>query len=200
MRSRQIVPRCDFRASDRLGRALFAHNPRAFQAQFDACEGVNGVVYAQMPRRPAPQHLAVGRVDDGIRPNRGDIAAPQPQPRVGRGRDDAGVVDGGDTPVCDDIVQQGVLVLEPPLVRLDRFARVHERTEQRPQVLRGHGGQGRFIGADARRPAAGVGAFVGKVAHQRCQALRKLVHVMPFWGWGAVLGLSRAPGRARNIA
>ena len=194
MRRRQIVPRRDFRASGRLGRALFAHDPRAFQAQLDAREGVDRVVDAQMPRRPAAQHLAVGRVDDGIRPDRGDIAAPQPQPRVGRGTDDRGIVDISDAAIRDDIMQQRVLVLEPLAVRLNRFARVHIRAKQCPQVLRCHGGQGVVVCADTRYPAPGAGAFVGKIAHQRCQALRKLVHVMPFWGWGSRFSVSRVRG------
>ena len=58
---RNFCPACG------LFRALFAHDAGAFQTKLYAGGGMNGIVNTPVAGNEAAQHLAVCRVDDGVR-------------------------------------------------------------------------------------------------------------------------------------
>ena len=127
---RQVVGGRDLGAAGRLGMTLLAHEARAFEAQLDAGERVDGVVDAVVQRRPAAGHAVVGGVDDRVYRQGGDVAAPQAQPRIKRGG--GGGPDGGDARLGDESLQQLVLGSQQIVVGGSRFAYVDECAEGQP--------------------------------------------------------------------
>ncbi len=132
---RQVVCVRDLRAAGWLRMSLPLHELRARQAQLHAGERVDGVVDAVVPRYPAAQERAVRRVDDGVRLERGYVAAPHGKPRIGRRRRQRG--GARDARLRDEAAQQPVLHLEEPFVRRARLARVDERPELGERLVEG---------------------------------------------------------------
>ena len=97
---------------------------------------MDGVVDAVVQRRPAAGHAVVGGVDDRAHCQGGDVAAPQAQPRIKRGR--GGGPDGGDARLGDESLQQLVLGSQQIVVDGPRLTYGDESAEREPQPLGRH--------------------------------------------------------------
>ena len=73
----KMVARCDLGLACRLIVALCLHEFVAVVAHLDACHRLLDVVDAVMVRQEAAEHLAVGRIDDGIDAQPRDVALPK---------------------------------------------------------------------------------------------------------------------------
>ena len=70
----QVVGLRDFGLASWFLMALPLHHFVTFLAQLHARSGMDGVVDAAVKRMETAQHLAVGRIDDGINAETGDVA------------------------------------------------------------------------------------------------------------------------------
>ena len=70
-----------------LRAALGLHEAEALVPELEARRRVDGVVDAPVAGVKAPQQGGVGRVDDGVRPQPGDVPLPEDQAWVGLGGD-----------------------------------------------------------------------------------------------------------------
>ena len=101
----KVVGRGDFGLARPLLVALALHQLLAGQPQLHAREGVDGVVDAAMAGHKAAEHLAVGRVDDGVAAQGGDVPLPEIDPRLHRFQ----LLQVGDALAADFLLQVGVL-------------------------------------------------------------------------------------------
>lgn len=74
--TRQVISLRDFGMAGRFLVALTLHQFVTFLAQLHARRRMDGIVDATMQRIKTAQHLAVGRIHDGIDAQAGDVALP----------------------------------------------------------------------------------------------------------------------------
>ena len=128
----QVERRGDFRPPGRLGIALLFHQLLTRKAQLHARESVDGVVNAAVIWNIAAGHAGVRRVDNGVAPERGNIALPEVEPRL-HGRQLRNICDA----LCGGLVLQVcVLHFQKSLIGAPRCADIHQPAQELPLAFR----------------------------------------------------------------
>ena len=119
---------------------LERHHPGAFPPQLEPRRRVDGIVHTAVAGDETAQHGAVGRVDDGVHRQGGDVPLPQVEPRPHRAK----VVQTGHPFAAQLFLQVGVLHLVKAAVQRLGGPDVQQRAQQ-PAPFRRAGGHGKGL-------------------------------------------------------